>query len=83
MESSNGVADLHLWLSDDELHEKLVNCSTGAPSLKSKSASLAEEEPEQLHIERPVKIEFIDMPYFYHYDDPLCFELFGELAHTE
>ena len=23
-------------------------------------------------IERPIKVEFVDLPRLYHYDDPLC-----------
>ena len=34
-------------------------------------------------IEKPIKVEFVDMPRLYHYNDALCDEFFGALAGTE
>ena len=34
-------------------------------------------------IERPIRVELIDMPCLYHYNDPLFGEVFEQLAETD
>lgn len=34
-------------------------------------------------IDRPIKVEFVDIPHVYHYDDELCDSFFGALADTD
>ena len=41
------------------------------------------KEGDATLIERPIKVEFVDMPRVYHYTDPLCTEFFGSLAGTD
>lgn len=34
-------------------------------------------------IDRPIRVEFVDIPKVYHYDDDLCDNFFGALADTD
>lgn len=41
------------------------------------------KEGDESQVERPIRVELVDMPRVYHYDDPLCDEFFGQLADTD
>jgi hypothetical protein len=40
-------------------------------------------EGDESVIERPIKVQFIDIPRVYHYEDELCDVFFGELAKVD
>jgi hypothetical protein len=64
----NDVTDIEVWYNDDDIEEKLVRCD--AQNIRA------------TEVFTQVKVEFIDMPRIYHYDDPLFDELFIELSRT-
>lgn len=46
--------------------------------MKEQSKSLEKKE-----LDRPIKVEFIDFPRVYNYNDELCEKFFGQLAESE
>jgi hypothetical protein len=65
----NDVTDLEVWYNDDDIEEKLVKCDG--------------QNLNPLDRFTQIKVEIIDLPRIYHYDDPLFDELFIELSRTE
>lgn len=66
--NGNEVIDLEVWYNDDDIEEKLVRCDP---------YNLGPNE-----VFTQIKVEIIDLPIIYHYDEFLFDDLFIELSRT-
>ena len=62
-----GITESQIWFNRDELCGKLMATA---------------KEGEETLVERPIKVEFIDVPKIYHYNDPNNCAFFSALAET-
>ena len=67
-EKNGGMTETQIWFKQSDFNKKLIKSS----SKKGKQ-----------EIERPIKVEFIDLPCVYNYNEELCTEFFGRLADSE
>lgn len=63
-----GICETKIWYNSADFEEKLME---------------DRKEGDESQVERPIRVELVDMPRVYHYDDPLCDEFFGQLADTD
>lgn len=63
-----------IWFKDGDLETKLVRCA-------GENMQITDENKNDFF--KPIKIEIIDIPKIYHYNDKLFDDVFNELASTE
>lgn len=60
---SLGITESQIWFNaKNDFEDKLM---------------VQRREGDESLIERPIRVQFIDMPRIYHYEDPLCDDFFG------
>ncbi|CDW71887.1 wd-40 repeat protein [Stylonychia lemnae] len=66
--NSLGICESKIWFNYDDVEKKLME---------------TRKEGDESMVERPIRVQFVDLPNVYHYDDPICDEFFGQLADTD
>lgn len=59
---------MSLWFGQEEFDKRLLKQRV---------------EGDDTLIDRPIRVEFVDIPNVYHYDDCLTDNFFGQLADTD
>jgi len=59
---SLGIIESKIWFNYDDVEKKLMETRKAG---------------DESTVERPIRVQFVDLPNLYHYDDPLCDEFFG------
>lgn len=58
-----GITESKIWFNTKEDFENKL--------------MIQRKEGDESLIERPIRVQFIDMPMIYHYEDHLCDDFFG------
>jgi hypothetical protein len=65
---SKNSTEINVWFGDDEFNNKLMK-----QRIKSDDSL----------IERAIRVDFVDIPKVYHYNDDMCDPFFEQLADTD